>query len=259
MDPNDPLGTERAYQALIDGLRAVKKVVLPDPPDHSVVDDFPLPGEDQFDFMGRQARSPKWSQQVMNTATMAGPIINPKGSQAYIDALRNWAGKSKLVNEAGDPLTLFHATKGDFDTFKPNYNGGFWLADDPLKIRAAHNAGAGTWWNEGASIMPVHAKLENPLVIKPGSAAYKRRSKAGLPTTSVVFTPEEKAAAIRAGYDGIITKSANGGVEEYVVFDPPQIKSATGNQGTFNPADPNILRALLLGGGVAGAAAATED
>jgi hypothetical protein len=32
------------------------------------------------------------------------------------------------------------------------------------------------------------------------------------------------------------------GEPEYIVFEPTQIKSATGNRGTFDPADPDIRR-----------------
>lgn len=37
------------------------------------------------------------------------------------------------------------------------------------------------------------------------------------------------------GYDGIIIDRHNGGAKNYVVFTPTQIKSATGNKGTFKP------------------------
>jgi len=40
------------------------------------------------------------------------------------------------------------------------------------------------------------------------------------------------------GYDGLVVKE--GGVINYAVFKPTQIKSAYGNRGTFDPADPDI-------------------
>jgi len=58
-----------------------------------------------------------------------------------------------------------------------------------------------------------------------------------------------------AGYDGILYESVlsssvwtgggmgrkrTGSSRSYIVFDPTQIKSATGNRGTFDPADPRI-------------------
>jgi len=43
------------------------------------------------------------------------------------------------------------------------------------------------------------------------------------------------------GHDGIVTKENN--AINYAVFEPTQVKSATGNRGTFDPNDPNILHA----------------
>ena len=48
-----------------------------------------------------------------------------------------------------------------------------------------------------------------------------------------------------SGFDGIIAHRPDGS-KEYVAFKPEQIKSATGNQGTFDPNDPDITKA---GGG----------
>jgi hypothetical protein len=49
---------------------------------------------------------------------------------------------------------------------------------------------------------------------------------------------------IRAGHDGVILDygTPDGG-KEVVAFHPTQIKSATGNQGTFDPSDPDITKA----------------
>jgi hypothetical protein len=44
----------------------------------------------------------------------------------------------------------------------------------------------------------------------------------------------------KEGYDGALIREEDGG-EMWVAFDPTQIKSATGNRGTFDPASPNIL------------------
>jgi hypothetical protein len=51
-------------------------------------------------------------------------------------------------------------------------------------------------------------------------------------------------AAQNLGYDGVVLTdpSPTGEAISYVVFSPKQIKSATGNAGTFDPDDPSILR-----------------
>src|SRR5690606_23907418 len=46
---------------------------------------------------------------------------------------------------------------------------------------------------------------------------------------------------IEQGYDGVVYQNAFEGGESWIAFRPEQIKSATGNRGTFDPNDPNIL------------------
>lgn len=110
MEPTTPDGA-LDYSVLIDALRgagrAARQFVLPDPPDHSVVDDFPLPGEDQFDFMGRQARSPKWSQKVMEGATMAGPIRDPRLISAFTPKMRELLDDPPTSLEGFTPMSEF--------------------------------------------------------------------------------------------------------------------------------------------------------
>jgi hypothetical protein len=72
---------------------------------------------------------------------------------------------------------------------------------------------------------------------------------------SQVFDPAKWAAGERAdygakltailragGFDGVMVAEADAeGLDEYMVFDPEQVKSAVGNSGKFDPASPNIL------------------
>src|SRR5690606_7660789 len=107
-----------------------------------------------------------------------------------------------------------------------------------------------------ANIMPVYMALRNPLVLD-GEGPYLAKLRAvneawGLENDPVLdesqtpnpaWAEEFTAAAQARGHDGVILPSSSGETE-YVAFDPEQIKSATGNRGTFDPADPNILHQL---------------
>src|SRR5690606_23831054 len=44
----------------------------------------------------------------------------------------------------------------------------------------------------------------------------------------------------RKGHDGVILQGGDT-YREFMVFDPTQIKSATGNSGAFDPSNPSIL------------------
>jgi hypothetical protein len=145
------------------------------------------------------------------------------------EGLRNfwrWFGDSKVVDEiTGRPLVLYHGTKSDFAEFAVadgSASGGFDRAGYHFTDNPDTASLFSTTPGEGNSnVMPVYLALQDPLFL------YQR------PAAS----DAEKAKS--AGNDGLIGR-ASGGIE-YVAFSPTQIKSATGNRGTFDPANPNIL------------------
>jgi hypothetical protein len=173
---------------------------------------------------------------------------------------KRWFGQSKIVDAEGNPQRLYHITTGNFDVFKP---GGFdpgmsgraiWLTPYPHDIPAAHNTmdfgKKGLVYRSGASIMPLWARVENPLyILDADDAQYAERFKLdsfGFPAT---LSDKSIAAMKKAGHDGIVFGQwrsregfdlATGRGVEVIVFDPTQIKSAIGNRGTFDPNDPRI-------------------
>lgn len=141
---------------------------------------------------------------------------------------KNWFGDSKVLDEKGEPLVVYHGTGANFDEFKRKFakegrfGKGFYFATDPTQ---SSNYAFNSKQKGGApTVMPVYLKASN-----------------------ILNTPSyDKSKPIDAiKYGGM-----------YVVYDPKQIKSAIGNRGTFDPKDPNILR-----GAVAApvGAAATQD
>jgi hypothetical protein len=144
---------------------------------------------------------------------------------------RNWFGDSKVVDEAGNPLVVYHGTSSDFGAFDPGKAGrtyradkrGIFFAEDPEQ---ANNAAIDSRFSVGGSesIMPTNLRVERPY--SPG-------------LTTQQFDEANKAevfrAAKKAGADGIRLDDGT-----WIALSPTQIKSATGNRGTFNPNDPNI-------------------
>ena len=67
-----------------------------------------------------------------------------------------------------------------------------------------------------------------------------------------LLTPKQKdivlKAAIKGNYDGVVFRNMQDGHKEltdiYCVFNPTQIKSATGNQGTFDPESKDITKSI---------------
>lgn len=184
----------------------------------------------------------------------------------------NWMGDSKAVNDHGEPLTLYHGTNQDFDTFALDKAGssidsgflgtGFYFTDSASLAGTYANVGRGNAQN----VVPVYLSLKNPYMwgTKTGgvrSEVYGEKN--GIPEElrAAVFEragftfkegaepdfAQEKALseALRAeliarGHDGVIATFKNGGAE-YVAFYPEQIKSTTGNNGQFDPENPSIL------------------
>ena len=192
-----------------------------------------------------------------------GGAILPPGHPEREENLNKWFGKSTAIDGDGNPLVHYHATARDFSTFKP---GGFnpemsgsaiWLTPDKERQPAAHNVGGFKGnFKEGANVMPVFVKIEKPLFVDDSDPEGKEelRQRFGSRSYAWPMTLDDRdVAAIReSGYDGIYhmkhsvdeqydPKTGRG--LETIVFSPSQIKSATGNQGTFDAGDPDITKA----------------
>lgn len=100
----------------------------------------------------------------------------------------------------------------------------------------AHEYGAINDEPSGANVMPVYLSIQNPKVVTVGGAV----------STGKVTKWIQEAKA--AGKDGLVLRDITDGPkwmsgaqsDHYVAFRPEQIKSATGNNGNFDPADARI-------------------
>jgi hypothetical protein len=148
--------------------------------------------------------------------------------QAVTDtpAFKQWFGDSKVVDESGAPLVVYHGTSRPIDTFRSERwpgVGGIYFTDQPAAQEYADMAsddGEGT-----PTIIPVYLSLKNPKMIEGAG--------------SQVLTTEQIAELKAQGFDGAVG-TRDGKPFEYVAFDPTQIKSVN-NRGTFDPNNPSIL------------------
>jgi hypothetical protein len=160
---------------------------------------------------------------IPETITIDGkehPTRNSKGQFIHptIEGIQNfwkWFGDSKVVDEQGRPLVVYHGTGSRFEEFIPGKRG-IWLTPD--KNRASDYAKSRMGGEEGI-VMPLYAKIENPADAE----------------TDDSYTPYHEL-----GFDGWISRRPNGEPFTIVVKNPSQIKSATGNQGTFDESNPDI-------------------
>ena len=164
-------------------------------------------------------------------ANSNGLPIHP--TEEGVRAFWQWFGDSKVVDDQGRPVVVYHGTKQQFDEFSPAIGStpGSWFTPDQ---RAAAEFG---------DIIPAYLRIENPgtltdLAVARREAAGKRKE-----GTTSAEASQQVLALLRQRYDGIASTSSKGagGPEVYVVLDPTQVKSATRNRGTFSPDEPSIL------------------
>lgn len=184
------------------------------------------------------------------------PLNNP--------AFRAWFGNSKVVDAHGNPLRVYHGTMDNFDTFARARNGasgaregalGFWFTDNSQV--ASDFAEWASRAYDASIVMPVYLKIQHPWIVKAYAEIRElvdRHTKFSQPPHRMMQDKVDYAAArqelIDHGYDGIILPNTltdspdeHTLITQYVALYSNQIKSATGNQGRYDDANPSITEA----------------
>ncbi|WP_379674929.1 ADP-ribosyltransferase-containing protein, partial [Massilia antarctica] len=177
-----------------------------------------------------------------------GEAAAPGGSPAF----KAWFGNSQVVGPAGEPQVVYHGTDSDFDAFTPSQRGTFGTGVYFAAARDEADA-------YGERTVEAYLSLQNPWQIdvehdSDGSVEEDFDSPSveailSLPAGRDLLDEAKngdgmyglalQAQLKRLGHDGIIATYSDGS-REYVAFSPTQVKSATDNNGDFNPADPRI-------------------
>jgi diguanylate cyclase (GGDEF)-like protein len=169
---------------------------------------------------------------------------------------------SKVVDESGKPLVVYHGmplenyrtkTPKDFTVFDRDRLGDETYSNASDKGYAATSL-VGFWHNSepmvGKPNTPYDTEMKNFLAIK-NPIKYVDLEQLALELDGVIGHRQTRESARRKvkqwvnekteeGYDGIMINDEEFGGISYAPFSPTQIKSATGNSGAFNPANPDI-------------------
>ena len=196
----------------------------------------------------------------------------PPGTPEREENFGRWFGGSRVVDGDGKPLRVFHGTQRDFDIFDAdasratddgNAGRGFYFTSRP-DIANAYSRG---WADEdGSNIKPVYLSIKDPLhVSSKDTRALENAAKSlgvqaqpewdGYRQVNPDWSREFTARAKAKGHDGVMFRAEG----EYVAFSPEQIKSATGNRGTFDPSNPNIKYAVRPSPGQRGLMGISDD
>lgn len=167
------------------------------------------------------------------------PINNSNGkpvAQTFAGqvAFWRWFGNSKVVDAKGRPLVAYHGTGKDFGLFKKGVP--ISLTSDP-SVASFYSATSSHFIEDrgqesARNVLAVYVKIERPKLVDSWTLENGRYHEKGL---------VKKAMA--DGFDSLAREGGNfQKFNEVVIFSREQIKSATGNNGMFDPADANITK-----------------
>lgn len=164
---------------------------------------------------------------------------------AFKEWFGDWEGDaenaSKVVDENGEPMVVYHGTGNDFNTFEKSKavdkegrqmmmgwgRDKFYFADNEIGAKVA--ASAAIYYGKGKKerVIPAFLNIKNPV------SAEEYSEQIGRPDTprkrdNIIKKLDQ--SLISQGYDGIVDKESGG----IATFNPNQIKSATANAGTFD-------------------------
>ncbi len=179
----------------------------------------------------------------------------------------NQLSVSRVIDENGEPLVVYHGTKSDFTVFdlgKSGANYGGWNAGGTSIWFAPTEAWGKRWARKAVGdnspiAMPCFVSAKNPFYRYDNTPAQQERLASALPdalTQKRKSTLAKDIGALRTyveekmsqdfarflvslGFDAYFV-STNLADNNFAVFAPTQIKSATDNVGTFDGANPDI-------------------
>lgn len=166
-----------------------------------------------------------------------------------------WYRHGKLRHPDGSPMQLYHGTADDvqsFDLGHPNRKDAGWLGHGVYLSSSPRIASSYALLKRGSAapnVMPLYARLKNPYyaTLKEKQAAQLHEHAKGRDAAtarSIAWTEDLK----RRGHDGVVLRYDPKDVgdanvsHEVVVFNPADVKSASGNRGSYS-GDPDITKA----------------
>lgn len=192
------------------------------------------------------------------------PRLNSTGlpiteSEECLRAFWCWFDESRVTDvQTGKPLVVYHGTGESFGEFQHGYDDAMYFTPSPEVASAYALANDRDRADPLPNVMPVYLSIKNPKVMSDEDldgilgAGDKR-------DWHYMFKVIEHAR--RQGFDGILIEGSvdysgeiNGQrredvYDQWIAFEPEQIKSAIGNPGTFNKHSKHVTdgRELKLG------------
>lgn len=130
---------------------------------------------------------------------------------------RRWFGESKVVDDKGEPLVVYHGSDEKFDVFNTEEGAFFFGGENAASFAKTY----------GDNVTAAYLSIKNPF-----RGTYK-----------TLATADFDGLAKR-GYDGAVFTDEESGLQQWVAFKPTQIKSATGNNGDYSLTNADIRKSI---------------
>ena len=223
----------------------------------------------QFGELAPTSRVPPPMRMTLPSGTTAKEDLAkmpkaPKGSKApkVLPKAERDANLEKFMEGSVVP-PVYHATTQDFSKFMlskagkntkhPTSKLGIFTATNPDStndfITARFNKNR---YETGANVMPVHMNIKNPFEISSSDFVFQSMALQQMKKKDADKYIQDFVQSVKdEGHDGLLIKSNPRGFaggseftsDNYVAFEPTQIKSAIGNKGTYDPTNPDITKA----------------
>lgn len=228
----------------------------------------------------RYAGLPKFEESGAGRYAKGGEISKEQRAENF----GKWFGDSKVVDEEGKPQRFFHGTgaRQDFDEFYTDP--AMSSREIGSHFGPPEQADSFARGRERGRVYPVHLSIQNPLRLSDpemwdADTLLPQLKAKGIDVSGLNRKSSNSAvreAIEKAGYDGIVYVNAAEGLpssearkriaqertsrkteilpdellrelgakDAYIAFHPTQIKSASANEGTYDPVDPRIHKAI---------------
>lgn len=204
----------------------------------------------RFDIEGaKQANRQAYKDYFADNAEKQ--ILNPRNVEADVNSpeFKAWFGESKIVDESGKPLKVYHGTTADFENFDTSKSPiGSWFSNSKKTAESVVNNNLDDLSFDDSieklqsRIYETYLNIKKPKIYDVPEVFENSK----LPPDTLIslhkdiqkFGGSEKLISNlkKQGYDGVILKNTKMdnplGGDDYIVFNPDQIKSVY-NSGKF--------------------------
>ena len=209
----------------------------------------------RLDELQAQGMSPKEAQlqaavDVLAQVEREGEIRKSASRVTDTPAFKRWFGDSKVVDENGEPRVMYHGTTGEIDVVTGDV---FWVT--PIKeLAATLNGGkrkVEAVYVKASSIFDPsnedHLNRVAPALdkmLQRTSLANGRWKQAIQWSWSLWDSAKARQAIADAGFDAIKSEEDGNPTLALIGDVEGRVKSASGNNGDFNPDEPSIFKSV---------------